>query len=203
MLMRKKTHIIDQRYDIKYILVLLFFMSCASNEDPSEVIASQRYPMLLNVVNTKIEDFVVYMGSAQGPKERTKDFTPRDLFGGRIDMGPLSFIIQNDSVIKFGESGTQIYKMDNDSVFIRNNNQTWSNIGYYESDKFVYHIALVYIYLHNEMSQGFMIENSYKYLDRDNFFEMYLSISLNDLKDESDKISWCNIYNRYEITYLN
>lgn len=178
-------------------------MSCSSNEESSEFIANSRYPKFLNIINTEFKNFVVYTGSDQGPKERTEEFIPRDLFGNRVDIGPLSFIIQNDSVIRFGESGTHIYNMNNDSVFIRNNDQTWSNIGYYESGKFVYHIALICIYLHNEVSQGFMIENSYYYLDRDNFFKMYPSISLDDLRDESDKISWCNIYNQYEVTYLN
>ncbi len=190
-------------YKIGGLFLTLFFFSCAEIELPVPPIIESEYPKLLSLNSTEIKDFAVYIGSEKGAKEATGQFTPEELWGGRVSISPASFTLHNDSVIEFDKSGTHIYKTVNDSIFIRNYNNTWSKIGYYKAGDFIYHIALIYSYHYNEGSQTLLIENSYSYFNYNIFFATYPSIFPDDLDEESDKIAWCNIYSQYKINLLN
>jgi len=182
-----------------FFLILLFFSCCEEKSPVSPPIIKPRYPRFLTLKSTEIKDFAVYVGSEKGAKEVTDQFAPEKIWGERVSINPSSFTLLNDSVIEFEKSRTHIYKTVNDSIFVKNYNNTWSKIGYYKAGDFIYHIALIYIYNRDQGSQTLLMDNSYFYFDYNNFLAMYPDISLDNLDDECDKVAWCNIYSQYKI----
>lgn len=196
----KKHLFLDVNLTFLYILFILILVSCHTENESKGIFIEPKYPKTLEYIKTDIKNFIVYTGTEDGGIENIGKYTPFQLWDERINMSPLSITFKNDSILKFDEGNYQVYKLSNDTVLVRNSDNTWKNIGYYELDKFIYHFALVYYCQQNDISQSLLVENSCFYLDRDNFFAIYPFIILDDLKLEKDKVAWCNIYSQYLVT---
>lgn len=185
---------------INLIILVFLLVSCSSSNDDIFVNPNPKpkYPIMLDIAKTEIRNFEVYAGSLEGLKNKTADFTPREIWDSRVDISPKSLVIQNDSILMIDGVHRSVYKMRADSVFVQNSDRTWRNIGYCQGDDFIYHIALVYTFQSNEGFQNIMVENSSYYLTYNNFFTVYPSISLNSLNESKSLIAWCNIYSRYK-----
>lgn len=178
------------------ISALLLFFSC-SKEELNPPTPTSDYPQYFKFDRSEIQDFAVYAGSPNGAKEVTTDYSPNDIWGSRLSIPPQSITLYSDSILNFDNGSKKHYKSKEDSIYIRESDESWSKIGYKKSGKLIYHVALIYIYRRpNEGVQMLSIENSYQVFNYSFFFKTY-PFSPSDLNSSLEKIAWCNIYATY------
>lgn len=164
---------------------------------------SETYPITLLFSDKKIAEFKIYVGSPEGAREvSTNNLNPAMFWKDRLSYYPSAITYDNSQTISLTphdtESDTFNYKFIKDSLFRHNSNidkYIWAGVG--DQHKLDYH-------------KGYFRAN---FFDTEfNFYRFYIAqgnewatekgfirdaYSLDDLKQETDTIMWCNIQYTY------
>ncbi len=184
--------------------IVLFSCSRGFDNIPDPPIVIEKYPIVYAYSGEKnVKDFVLYTGP-NGEKQNTDNFDPKEIWKDRLEIVPDSIILNSDSTLLLNFDFSirdYCYKDQNDSIYIKRNNNTWSFLGTKSDNGFVYNEGFYftttphgYLGFFGQIGSDYGLQ-SYK----TRFFETAVLPNPEALTDKRDTVAWCNSSYRYNL----
>lgn len=160
---------------------------------------SETYPIDLTLAGKEITEFKLYIGSPDGPKEiSTNNLNPIRFWGTRLSQHPSKITFDNDETISLTPNDTDAdsfkYRFDENTLFRHNENtNTWICAGLGDMYKLNYNMGYFRARYHDTETgvNKFYIGQKNETVSEKGFLgDAY---SLDNLKQETDTIMWCNV----------